>query len=160
MADKYNYKSALQLLIDKHNNNQRATYKEVQMALGLEKPIEDKAAATTNNSILFELRKRLKQNYGLTFKSAANGNHCGPDYYYYTISPVKDGPKKKVNDFSNVQKTVNYDALSKDNQKLYAEVQELKLQNRNLLEMISVAGSKEEHYKSIINSLMSIAEIV
>jgi hypothetical protein len=134
----------------------------MQTTLGLERPIEDRSAASTNNSILYELRNRLRSEYGLVFKSAANGTHSGPDYYYYIISEVK-GSNITKKDTKSIKKSdvkeQNYEALSRDNQKLYAEVQRLELENRRLLEMVSEVGSKEEDYKNIIQSLMNLAGI-
>jgi len=162
-VEKYNYSAALELLVNAHKNGTRVTYKEMQETLGLERPIEDRSAASTNNSILYELRNRLRQEYGLVFKSAANGTHSGPDYYYYIISEVK-GSNVTKKDTKAIKKTdtkeQNYEALSKDNQKLYAENQELKLQNRRLLDEVSMCASKVEEYKNIIRSLMSITDII
>lgn len=162
-TEKYNYSDALKLLIDSYNNGHKVTYKELQTVLGLERPIEDRAAASTNNSILYELRNRLRQEHGLVFKSASNGTHSGPDYYYYNISEVKGSnvtKKDKMTKKVEQPKEANYEALSRDNQKLYAEVQRLELENRRLLEMVSEVGSKEEDYKNIIQSLMNLAGIV
>lgn len=161
-VEKYNYSAALELLINAHKNGTRVTYHDMQITLGLEKPIEDRSATSINNSVLCQLRSRLKKEYNLVFKSAANGTHSGPDYYYYIISEVKDSniTKKdtKVTKKSDA-KEQNYEALSRDNQKLYAEVQRLELENRRLLEMVSEVGSKEDDYKNIIQSLMNLAGI-
>jgi hypothetical protein len=161
-VEKYNYSAALELLINAHKNGAKVTYQEMQTTLGLERPIEDRSAASTNNSILYELRNRLRSEYGLVFKSAANGTHSGPDYYYYIISEVK-GSNITKKDTKSIKKSdvkeQNYEALSRDNQKLYAEVQRLELENRRLLEMVSEVGSKEEDYKNIIQSLMNLAGI-
>lgn len=161
-VEKYNYSAALELLINAHKNGAKVTYQEMQTTLGLERPIEDRSAASTNNSILYELRNRLRSEYGLVFKSAANGTHSGPDYYYYIISEVK-GSNITKKDSKSIKKSdvkeQNYEALSRDNQKLYAEVQRLELENRRLLEMVSEVGSKEEDYKNIIQSLMNLAGI-
>lgn len=161
-VEKYNYSAALELLINAHKNGAKVTYQEMQTTLGLERPIEDRSAASTNNSILYELRNRLRSEYGLVFKSAANGTHSGPDYYYYIISEVK-GSNITKKDTKSIKKSdakeQNYEALSRDNQKLYAEVQRLELENRRLLEMVSEVGSKEDDYKNIIQSLMNLAGI-
>lgn len=162
-VEKYNYSAALELLINAHKNGARVTYQEMQTTLGLERPIEDRSAASTNNSILYELRNRLRSEYGLVFKSAANGTHSGPDYYYYIISEIK-GSNITKKDTKSIKKSdvkeQNYEALSRDNQKLYAEVQRLELENRRLLEMVSEVGSKEDDYKNIIQSLMNLAGII
>ena len=164
MADKYNYSEALELLKNAYESGIKVTYKEMEDVLGLEHPIDDKKYASTNNSALYELRNRLKNQYGLTFKSAANGKHSGPEYHYYIISKVKSGNFQKKETVSKEKisqaKSDEYDALSKNNQKLYAEVQRLELENRRLLEMVSGTGSKEEDYKNIIQSLMNLAGIV
>lgn len=163
MADKYNYATALELLRDAYNANVKVTYTDLETILGLEHPIDDKKHASINNSALYELRKRLKNQHGLTFKSAANGKHSGPEYHYYIISKVKSGNFQKKETVSKEKisqaKSDEYDALSKNNQKLYAEVQRLELENRRLLDMVSEAASKEEEYKNIIHSLMIITGI-
>ena len=164
--DKYKYNDALKLLKNAHESNIKVTYKDIEDVLGLEYPIDDKKHASTNNSALYELRKRLKNQYGLTFKSAASGWHSGPEYNYYIISKVKDGNFKKKNNEETVKivqekiKNNQYDALSKNNQKLYTEVQRLELENRRLLDMVSESNSKEEDYKNIIQSLMNLAGIL
>lgn len=161
-VEKYNYGAALELLVDSYKQGKKITYHEMQTVLGLEKPIEDRSAASTNNSILYELRNRLRKEHNLVFKSAANGTHSGPDYYYYIISEVK-GSNITKKDTKSIKKSdakeQNYEALSRDNQKLYAEVQRLELENRRLLEMVSEVGSKEDDYKNIIQSLMNLAGI-
>ena len=161
-VEKYNYGAALELLVDSYKQGKKITYHEMQTVLGLEKPIEDRSAASTNNSILYELRNRLRKEHNLVFKSAANGTHSGPDYYYYIISEVK-GNNITKKDTKSIKKSdakeQNYEALSRDNQKLYVEVQRLELENRRLLEMVSEVGSKEDDYKNIIQSLMNLAGI-
>ena len=42
MADKYNYATALELLKDAYNANVKVTYIDLENALGLEHPIDDK----------------------------------------------------------------------------------------------------------------------
>ena len=163
MTDKYNYFEALELLKNAYESGAKVTYKDMEDVLGLEHPIDDKKYASTNNSALYELRNRLKNQYGLTFKSAANGNHSGPEYHYYIISKVKSGNFQKKETVAK-EKTVHsksdeYEALSRNNQKLYAEVQRLELENKRLLEMVSESNSKEEDYKNIIQSLMNLAGI-
>lgn len=164
MADKYNYSEALELLKNAHESGVKVTYKDMETVLGLEHSIDDKKYTSINNSALYELRKRLKNQHGLTFKSAANGKHSGPEYHYYIISKVKSGNFQKKETVSKEKisqaKSDEYEALSKNNQKLYAEVQRLELQNRRLLEMVSETNSKEEDYKNIIQSLMNLAGIV
>lgn len=161
-VEKYNYGAALELLVDSYKQGKKITYHEMQTVLGLEKPIEDRSAASTNNSILYELRNRLRKEHNLVFKSAANGTHSGPDYYYYIISEVK-GSNVTKKDTKSTKKTdakeQNYEALSRDNQKLYEETERLKLENRKLLDMVAEAASKEEEYKNVINSLMILAGI-
>ena len=164
MADKYNYSEALELLKNAYESGVKVTYKDIETVLGLEHPIDDKKYTSINNSALYELRNRLKNQHRLTFKSAANGKHSGPEYHYYIISKVKSGNFQKKETVSKEKisqaKSDEYDALSKNNQKLYAEVQRLELENRRLLEMVSETGSKEEDYKNIIQSLMNLAGIV
>lgn len=161
-VEKYNYGAALELLVDSYKQGKKITYHEMQTILGLEKPIEDRSAASTNNSILYELRNRLRKEHNLVFKSAANGTHSGPDYYYYIISEVK-GSNVTKKDTKSTKKTdakeQNYEALSRDNQKLYEETERLRLENRKLLDMVAEAASKEEEYKNVINSLMILAGI-
>lgn len=161
-VEKYNYGAALELLVDSYKQGKKITYHEMQTVLGLEKPIEDRSAASTNNSILYELRNRLRKEHNLVFKSAANGTHSGPDYYYYIISEVK-GSNVTKKDTKSTKKTdakeQNYEALSRDNQKLYEETERLRLENRKLLDMVAEAASKEEEYKNVINSLMILAGI-
>lgn len=162
-VEKYNYSAALELLINAHKNGTRVTYHDMQITLGLEKPIEDRSATSINNSVLCQLRSRLKKEYNLVFKSAANGTHSGPDYYYYIISEVKDSniTKKDVKISKKVDvKEQNYEALSKDNQKLYAENQELKLCNEKLLDEVTAYTIREKEYKTIIGSLMILVNIV
>ena len=163
MADKYNYSEALELLKNAYESGIKVTYKEMEDVLGLEHPIDDKKYASTNNSALYELRNRLKNQYGLTFKSAANGKHSGPEYHYYIISKIKNGNFQKKETVAKEKisqaKSDEYEALSRNNQKLYAEVQRLELENKRLLEMVSKSNSKEEDYKNIIQSLMNIAGI-
>lgn len=161
-VEKYNYGAALELLVDSYKQGKKITYHEMQTVLGLEKPIEDRSAASTNNSILYELRNRLRKEHNLVFKSAANGTHSGPDYYYYIISEVK-GSNVTKKDTKSTKKTdakeQNYEALSRDNQKLYEETERLRLENRKLLDMVAEAASKEEEYKNVINSLMILSGI-
>lgn len=161
-VEKYNYGAALELLVDSYKQGKKITYHEMQTVLGLEKPIEDRSAASTNNSILYELRNRLRKEHNLVFKSAANGTHSGPDYYYYIISEMK-GSNVTKKDTKSTKKTdakeQNYEALSRDNQKLYEETERLRLENRKLLDMVAEAASKEEEYKNVINSLMILAGI-
>lgn len=161
-VEKYNYGAALELLVDSYKQGKKITYHEMQTVLGLEKPIEDRSAASTNNSILYELRNRLRKEHNLVFKSAANGTHSGPDYYYYIISEVK-GSNVTKKDTKSTKKTdakeQNYEALSRDNQKLYEETERLRLENRKLLDMVAETASKEEEYKNVINSLMILAGI-
>lgn len=161
-VEKYNYNAALELLVNSHKNGHKITYKEMQETLGLEKPIEDKSAASTNNSILYELRNRLRTEHGLVFKSAANGTHSGPDYYYYIISEVKGSnvTKKDASVKKADTKEQNYEALSKDNQKLYAEVQQLKLEVQRLEAENIIYAGREDEYKTIIASLMTLAHIM
>lgn len=163
MSDKYNYSEALELLKNAHESGVKVTYKDMEDILGLEHPIDDKKYVSTNNSALYELRKRLKNQHGLTFKSAANGKHSGPDYHYYIISKVKSGNFQKKETVAKEKisqvKSDEYEALSRNNQKLYAEVQRLELENRRLLDMVSESNSKEEDYKNIIQSLMNLAGI-
>ena len=163
MTDKYNYFEALELLKNAYESGAKVTYKDMEDVLGLEHPIDDKKYASTNNSALYELRNRLKNQYGLTFKSAANGKHSGPEYHYYIISKVKSGNFQKKETVAKEKishaKSDEYEALSRNNQKLYAEVQRLELENKRLLEMASETASKEEDYKNIIQSLMNLARI-
>ena len=163
MADKYNYSEALELLKDAHESGVKVTYKDMESVLGLEYPIDDKKHKSINNSALYELRNRLKNQYGLTFKSAANGRHSGPEYRYYVISKIKNGNFQKKEPVSKEKtthsKSDEYEALSRNNQKLYAEVQRLELENKRLLEMASESASKEEDYKNIIQALMNLAGI-
>ena len=42
----------MQLLVSHYNENKKVTYKELQTALGLKNPIEDKSAATVNNNAI------------------------------------------------------------------------------------------------------------
>lgn len=162
-VEKYNYSAALELLINAYKQGKRVTYHEMQTTLGLEKPIEDKSAASTNNSILYELRNRLRSEHGLVFKSAANGSHSGPDYYYYIISEVK-GSSITKKDTKPAKKTdakdSNYEALSRDNQKLYADNQRLKIEMQDMQDKMNILLYREEEYKNIINSLMTLAGIV
>lgn len=163
MSDKYNYSEALELLKNAHESGVKVTYKDMEDVLGLEHHIDDKKYVSTNNSALYELRKRLKNQHGLTFKSAANGKHSGPEYHYYIISKVKSGNFQKKETVAKEKiskvKSDEYEALSRNNQKLYAEVQRLELENRRLLDMVSESNSKEEDYKNIIQSLMNLAGI-
>lgn len=163
MADKYNYSEALELLKNAHESGVKVTYKDMEEVLGLEYPIDDKKHTSINNSALYELRNRLKNQYGLTFKSAANGKHSGPEYHYYVTSKIKNGNFQKKESVSKEKtthsKSDEYEALSRNNQKLYAEVQRLEFENRRLLDMVSESNSKEEDYKNIIQSLMNLAGI-
>ena len=162
MEAKYNYDKAMKLFVDSYISGHKPTYKEVEEALGLSSPIEDKTTSK-NVCALYELRSRLRKKYDLEFKSAAGGKYSGPEYQYYNITEVseskssmqqKDSSKKKVKVAGP-----NLDALSRDNQKLYQEVEELRLQNRRLLDMVSEANSNIEGYKTIIKSLMVLAGI-
>lgn len=158
---KYNYDAALELLVNAHKQNKVVTYQEMQAVLGLEKPIEDQSAASTNNSTLYEVRKRLKNEYGLVFKSAAKGSGK-PELQHYTISEVKNTgiTKKEVKPVKKTDtKDSNYEALSKDNQKLYAETERLKLENQRLVDEISNLKIIKNELSNIVNSLMVIANI-
>lgn len=161
-VEKYNYNAALELLVNSYKSGSKVTYENMQLALGLEKPIEDKSATSTNNSALGQLRKRLRKEHNLLFRSACNGTHCGPEYQYYIVSEIKDSSIIKKEDRSIKKpdtKESNYEALSRDNQKLYAEVQQLKLKVQVLeAEKITYAG-REAEYKAIISSLMTLANI-
>ena len=163
MADKYNYSEALELLKDAHESGVKVTYKDMESVLGLKYPIDDKKHTSINNGALHELRNRLKNQYGLTFKSAANSKHYGPEYHYYVTSKIKNGNFQKKESVSKEKithsKSDEYEALSRNNQKLYAEVQRLELENKRLLDMVSEYNLKEEDYKNIIQSLMNLAGI-
>lgn len=160
MTRKYNYDEAIKLFINAFNERRTVTYKETQEALGLEKPIDDKSAASTNASIVSTLRAQLKKEYGLTFRSASTGNRSGPDYAYYDITKVKDGNvKKKESSKSNKTEISNeaLDALQKNNQQLFAALEQAKAANAALQNHCVKLQEREQEYKKIIDSLYRLS---
>lgn len=161
-SGKYNERAALDLIADAYKSGRNITYKEMEDALGLEYPLDDKAHTSMNNNTIYRLREKCKKEHGLVFHSASKGKN-DPTLQYYTVTKVKDTETHKKPKKVEPVKTVAQpdrsalEALSKDNQKLYQEVEELRLQNRRLLDMVSEANSNIEEYKTIIKSLMILA---
>ena len=177
MADKYNYDTALELLKDAYNANVKVTYKDLENALGLEYPIEDYEHKSTNYSVITRLRNILKEKYGLTLKSAASGRHVGPEYQHYTVSKVKSSKhtKKKTVAKKNIkshERTApsdkdtellnlldSFEVLSKNNQKLYNELEDEKAANAVLKNECIKLQQKEHEYRNIIESLYKLSDI-
>lgn len=154
----YNYDAAMKLFCDAYaREDKKVTYQELQETLGLEYPIGDKEHLSLTSNAVSRLKDKLKKEHGLTFASACKGKANSPELQYYTVSQVKGGPIQKKTRTANSDSEKTLDALSRDNQKLYEEVENLRLQNRNLLDIVSEANSNIEEYKTIIKSLMNLA---
>ena len=166
MATKYNYDTALDLLCKRYDTNESVTYEELENALGLN---NGSIASNTDKGTVYELRKRLKHYHGLTFHTAASGRNTGPEYHYYVLSKVKDTviQKKKTNkdisdnNIKDMNKSLN--ALSKNNQELYQQLEASKLEYErlkeafnNACERCSMYAQKEKEYKNIIDSLQKL----
>ena len=183
MADKYNYDTALELLKDAYNANVKVTYKDLENALGLEYPIEDYEHKSINYSVITRLRNILKEKYGLTLKSAASGRHIGPEYQHYTVSKVKSSKHTKKKSVTNKKSVANkntkshectsssdkdtellnlldsFEVLSKNNQKLYNELEDEKAANAVLKNECIKLQQKEHEYRNIIESLYKLSDI-
>lgn len=165
------YNDAIKLLRKCHKENRNVTYTELENVLELESGSIANSTNTAKEAIR-ELRNRLKTEHGLTFHTASSGRNSGPQYQHYVLSTVKTTKIEKKENKDKVEKVSENSienignletyvaALRKNNEKLYQELEEVKLQNKRLIEMASEASSKEEEYKKIIHSLMNIAGIV
>ena len=154
MAQKYNYDAALELLEKAYGIGETVPYEQLQLALGLERPIGDKEAASTNNSILYELRNKLKEKTGLTFKSNAGGANSTEEKQFYTISKA-DAKTTKV---AKKSKPVDNDketamsALQKSNQKLFLELEEMKEKYATMEQRCRELQCREQNLKTLIKS--------
>lgn len=165
---KYDYKSAIQLIRECYARKEDCTYVQIEKALGLNEHIGDKTGAV--KGAIFELKKRLELEHGLTINNAAIGKNSGnPVYYYFSISEVKKkvSVSLKKTDGSGTDNAIYQqtdaelvNALSKDNQKLYKELEDAKLEVQTLKEKVEDLHSKytamsvkENEYKKIIASL-------
>lgn len=168
MPARYNYNAALQLIQKAFAANKHITYKEMEEALGLEFHIGDKETRTAECCI-YRLRKLSREKYGLTFKSAAKTHDNNPEYYYYIVSKLKDGFTKKETGTNTTTaetkitpapkteiKTEAYEALSKNNQKLYAELEQLKDMYGCLETNYMELCKREQEYLKVIESLYKL----
>lgn len=178
---KYNYDAAIELILKAAESDGKVTYEELEKAYGLEKPIADKSASSTNMSALYELRQVLKAKHGLTFKSASDASHYGPEYHYYIVSKVKDTTitkkkSEKKEKPSVAEKTqisyeelkFNYDSLKKsydalekedveiyqEKERLYQENRDLRYKNEELLHDIAKLNEEINKYKDAVRSLL------
>lgn len=154
MAQKYNYDAALELLEKAYNLGETVPYEQLQLTLGLERPIGDREAGSTNNSILYELRNRLKEKTGLTFKSNAGGANSTEDKQFYTISKadaktIKTAKKSKPADDD---REMAMSALQKSNQKLFLELEEMKEKYGVLEQRCRELQCREQNLKTLIKS--------
>lgn len=158
MANEYNYNAAIQVILDAFTVGINVAYEQLEVAMGLKTPIT--SATPANNCALAKLKKRLKEEHGLTIKSA---NTKGGVNNYYIISKVKDEViKKKESKVEDSEYTVllkNYEALSKNNEKLYEELEELKAANAALEMKYRQMREDEQKFVTIIKSLMSLARL-
>jgi len=152
MANEYNYDAAIKVILDAFTVGTNVTYEQLEVAMGLKSPIT--SATPANNCALSKLKRRLKEEHGLVMKSA---NVKGGENNYYVISKVKDNVISKKE--SNSDKDSNYEALSKNNQKLYMELENAKAANAALQEKYIALQEKELEYITIIQSLMALAGI-
>lgn len=154
MAQKYNYDAALELLEKAHALGETVPYEQMQLTLGLERPISDKDAASTNNSILYELRNRLKEKSGLTFKSNAGGANSTPDKQFYTISKVGEKSSKvaKKTKEEHDDRDVAMSSLQKSNQKLFLELEEMKEKYAAMEQRCRELQCREQNLKTLIKS--------
>jgi hypothetical protein len=153
----YNYDDAIELFCKAYANEDTVTYQELQDALGLEYPIGEKEHLSLTSNAVGRFKEKLKKERGLTFYSACKGKASSPDLQYYNISEVKPGlvQKKEKSPELDIQKS--FDALSRDNQKLYEEKQAL-LQRVDILNTeLAVMRKKEMEYKKIITSFYSLS---
>ena len=170
---KYNYDAAIELILNASKTDGKVTYKDLEKAYGLERPIADKDATSTNMSALYELRQVLKSKHGLTFKSAATAGKSGPEYQYYIISKVKDAviTKKKTEKKENASNsnviqelTKSCDALSKNNMELYKEKEALKLELDKakcaMLELENRANKYKDTVNSLLNTIDSLSVLI
>lgn len=164
---KYNYDAAIELILKAAESDGKVTYEELEKAYGLEKPIADKSASSTNMSALYELRQVLKAKHGLTFKSASDASHYGPEYHYYIVSKIKDTTitKKKTEKKENASNsnviqelTKSCDALSRNNMELYKEKEALKLELDKAKCAMLELENKANKYKDTVNSLLNTVD--
>lgn len=154
----YNYDAAIELFCNAYaSEDKKVTYQELQETLGLEYSIGDKEHLSLTSNAVSRLKSKLKEEHGLTFASACKGKANSPELQYYTVSKVKAGPIQKKEKPVDSGSEKSLDALSRDNQKLYAEVERLTLENHRLSDRVLKANSDIEEYKIIIKSLMTLA---
>lgn len=158
MANEYNYNEAIHIIVEAFNIGENVPYEALEKAMGLKTPIISSTPA--NNCALAKLKKRLKEEHGLTIKSV---NTKGGMNNYYVISKVKDEVVKKkdskVEDSEYAALLKNYEALSKNNEKLYTELEDLKAANAALEMKYRQMREDEQKFITIINSLMSLARL-
>lgn len=171
---KYDYKSAIQLIRECYDRKEDCTYVQIEKALGLNEHIDDKTGAV--KGAIFELKKRLELEHGLTINNAAIGKNSGnPVYYYFSISEVKKkvSVSLKKTDGSGTNNAIYQqtdtelvNALSKDNQKLYkeledakAEILKLSTELRDSDTRINCLLSREVEYKKVIASLQNLLSL-
>ena len=172
---KYNYDAAIKLVVEASKTDGKVTYKQLEEAFGLEKPITDKDATSTNMSALYELRQALKAKHGLTFKSAATAGKSGPEYQYYVVSKIKDttitkNKSEKKEKSSTTDKVdyeaqmsykalkESYDALKKNDLTLYNENLELRRKNEELRSAIIDLNGQMNRYKDTVRSLLDTTD--
>lgn len=158
---KYDYDNAVELMKTAYNENKTVTYERLQEVLGLENPIEDKSAKSATAGALHTLRERLRSIYGLTFKSAVTGKNFGPEFFYYTVTKLKDGNVSKKDSAklkkNEPKKDEAFEALQRNNQQLYTALEQAKAANAALQNHCVKLQEREQEYKKIIDSLYKLS---
>ena len=159
MASKYNYEAAVELIANMYPDNTKVSYTKLEEALGLEEPLGTISSA--NASAISILRSRLKTEYKLDIRSNRTKKRDEEGVYVIfelknTLSQLKasNSEQKVTKEWS---KNEYFDALSKNNQKLYAESEKLKLETERLKTENEKLRKKEEEYRKIINSFYMLS---
>ena len=184
MAEKYNYKEAIELIIDRLNSdNKVVTYDELEKTLGLEAPLGMYNVA--NSNVIARFKKYLK-NKDIRITSAMPSRpDCINDiskYRYYSISKIdkqeeqndcekEDNSYKQLAEENESKKYKNKCiVLERDNQKLFLELEEaykkiseledenarLGLHNCELGSNNCKLHKKEQEYINVICSLSNL----
>ena len=179
MAEKYNYKEAIELIINRLNSdNKIVTYDELEKTLGLGAPLGMYNVANSNAIARF---KKYLKNKDIRITSAMPSRpDCINDiskYRYYSISKIdkqeeQNDCEKEDGSYKNELKEYKNkcNALEKDNQKLYLELEEaykrigeledenarLGLHNCELGSNNCKLHKKEQEYINVICSLSNL----
>ena len=168
MVSKYTYDNAVEVILEAFKNSKTITYTEMYQALGIDTSKNKSKHAII--SAINKLRNIVREQYGLSFKSAATSNYNGPEYQYYTVFNdestklknvnIKKKPVNELTNKTNSEELKLINALQKDNEKMYLEIEELREQNSILLNKYNELQESEEHYKRIIQSYQALNSIL